>query len=206
MQPRALLDDDSTYQQNTNSDLNGLERNFWGSELHFTQLNYSSPALYYCCIHDTQVNASNINLAANQNGICHRSEGQKTCADFNFSNGGPQNPICIQSSHTPALHSTPSPTEDKQPPFHPGMLHSTPSPTEDQQPSDPGVLHSTPSPIEDQQPPSDPGTNREKDFPPVGLTYSAIALAVVFLLTTLLIAVALAVLIWTKGRRRCTVE
>ena len=68
------------------------------------------------------------------------------------------------------------------------------------------VLHSTPSPIEDQQPPSDPGTNREKDFPPVGLTYSAIALAVVFLLTTLLIAVALAVLIWTKGRRRCTVE
>ena len=225
MQPRALLDSDSTYQQNTNSDLNGLERNFWGSELHFTQLNYSSPALYYCCIHDTQVNASNINLAANQNGICHRSEGQKTCADFNFSNGGPQNPICIQSSHTPALHSTPSPTEDKQPPFHPGMLHSTPSPTEDkqppfhpgmlhstpsptedQQPSDPGVLHSTPSPIEDQQPPSDPGTNREKDFPPVGLTYSAIALAVVFLLTTLLIAVALAVLIWTKGRRRCTVE
>jgi len=206
MQPRALLDSDSTYQQKTNSDLNGLERNFWGSELNFTQLNYSSAALYYCCIHDTQLNASNINLAANQNGICHKSEGQKTCADFNFSNGGPQNPICIQSSHTPALHSTPSPTEDKQPPFHPGMLHSTPSPTEDQQPSDPGMLHSTPSPTEDQQPPSDPGTNREKDFPPVGLTYSAIALAVVFLLTTLLIAVALAVLIWTKGRRRCTVE
>ena len=206
MQPRALLDSDSTYQQNTNSDLNDPERNFWGSELHFTQLNYSSAALYYCCIHDTQLNASNINLAANQNGICHKSEGQKTCADFNFSNGGPQNPICIQSSHTPALHSTPSPTEDKQPPFHPGMLHSTPSPTEDQQPSDPGMLHSTPSPTEDQQPPSDPGTNREKDFPPVGLTYSAIALAVVFLLTTLLIAVALAVLIWTKGRRRCTVE
>lgn len=188
MQPRALLDSDSTYQQNTNSDLNDPERNFWGSELHFTQLNYSSAALYYCCIHDTQLNASNINLAANQNGICHRSEGQKTCADFNFSNGGPQNPTCIQSSHTLALHSTPSPTEDKQPPFHPGMLHSTPSPTEDQ------------------QPPSDPGTNREKHFPPVGLTYSAIALAVVFLLTTLLIAVALAVLIRTKGRRRCTVE
>ena len=172
MQPRALLDNDSTYQQNTNSDLNDLERNFWGSEL--KQLNYSIAALYYCCIHDTEPNASNINLAANQNGICQE---QKTCADFNFSNGEQQNPTYIQSSHTLALHSTPSPTEDNQ------------------LPSDPGTLHSTPSPTEDNQPPS------EKDFLPAGLTYSAIALAVVFLLTTLLIAVALAVLIRTKGRR-----
>ena len=186
MQPRALLDNDSTYQQNTYSDLNDPERNFWGSELHFTQLNYSIAALYYCCIHNTQLNASNINLAANQNGICHKSEGQKTCADFNFSNGEAQNPTWIQTSHTPALHSTPSPTKDQQ------------------LPSDPRTLHSTPSPTEDNQPPSE--TNREKDFLPAGLTYSAIALAVVFLLTTLLIAVALAVLIRTKGRRRCTVE
>ena len=88
----------------------------------------------------------------------------------------------------------------RPPTLQPCIALPLPPKTSNQQPPDPGTLHSTPSPTKDQQP-SDPGTNRENDFPPVGLTYSAITLAVVFLLTTLLIAVALAVLIRTKGKR-----
>lgn len=179
---QVLLCNNSTYQQR-NSDLNDAEKNFWESELHFTQLNHNSAGIYYCCIQlpsDTQLNASNINLQlkslpAYQNGICHEPEGQKTCADFNFSDGEPQNPAkCIQTPYTPTLHSTPA-------------LHSTPSPTEGPQPSG----HET---------------NGEKNFPPVALTYSAIVFAVVFLLTTLLTTAALAVLIRTKGRSWCTAE